>query len=149
MVARTEKKVVITETHRTMSSATLPRRFAHTLSLPSLKHTNKLSERGRERATQRRKKERGGGGAHALQMRGHEGAGCVYSGPAEGVCCRSPCRLLCGIRRQEVCPHGLLVWPCRVPARAQLAPRILPPFACPLALVPLPFLLYPFPTPRY
>ena len=29
-----------------------------------------------------------GGAQHALQMRGHEGAGCVYSGPAEGVCCR-------------------------------------------------------------
>ena len=74
-----------------------------------------------------------GGAQHALQMRGHEGAGCVYSGPAEGVCCR----LLFGLFCADLEDRGLArtLWPCRGPARAQLAPH---PLACPPALVPLP-----------
>ena len=51
------------------------------------------------------------------KMRGHTGAGCVYSGPAEGVCRRS--LLSCDL---EDSGFARTVWPCLTLPRARTRP---------------------------
>ena len=62
------------------------------------------------------------------KMRGHTGAGCVYSGPRAYVAGLF-LSLLCGLRGQGVCPHGLALPRTRTrPAcSSDTAPARLPP----------------------